>query len=210
MTDTTPRVVWHQHSVDRQQREQLAGHRGCVVGFTGLSGAGKSTVANLVEAVLHQRGTALFCSMATTFGMGCARLRSCWKPNMVANSLSRFGLGFRAIDREENIRRIGAVALFVSAAVITLTAFVSPYRLDRQRVRQWIETQGPGGRFYRSLCGYAAGDMRVARSQGLYQLARRGRSPTLRESAIPTKPPRILKSISAAGTVARPPIWHTR
>ncbi|MCA9160451.1 MAG: adenylyl-sulfate kinase, partial [Planctomycetales bacterium] len=133
---TDPKVVWHQQSVDRASRQRLLGQRGCVVWFTGLSGSGKSTVANAVDALLHQRGAATYLLDGDNIRHGL-----CAGPNLLVERhepafAERFGLGFGPLDREENIRRIGAVAqLFVAAGLITLTAFVSPYRRDRALVR---------------------------------------------------------------------------
>ena len=142
-----PIVVWHQHAVSREEREALNGHRGCVVWFTGLSGCGKSTVANLVDHKLHARGvhTFLLDGDNVRHGLNAA-------PQMLTSHgeayAKRFGLGFSAEDREENIRRIGCVAeLFASAGLVTLTAFVSPYRRDRDAVRQQLEARGRKGDF---------------------------------------------------------------
>jgi len=123
-----PIVVWHEQAVSRADREQLNKHRGCVVWFTGLSGCGKSTVANLVDHRLHQRGLRSYVLDGDNIRHG---LNS--TPQMLAERYGeefgrRFGLGFSQQDREENIRRVGAVAnLLCDAGLITLTAFVSPY-----------------------------------------------------------------------------------
>ena len=116
-------TVWHHATVTRERREQLNGHRGAVLWFTGLPSAGKSTVAHALEERLHQ--------------MGCRTL-------VLDGDNVRHGLcgdlGFTAADREENIRRIGEVAkLFVEAGTIVLTAFVSPYRADRERARGVVQ-----------------------------------------------------------------------
>ena len=138
-----PQVTWHASSVTREQREQLNGHRGCVVWFTGLSGCGKSTVANEVERRLHelQVHTYLLDGDNVRHGLNAG-------PAMLSQRhgeafAKRFGLGFSAEDREENIRRIGAVAgLFCDAGVVTLSAFVSPYRRDRDAIRRLAEAGG--------------------------------------------------------------------
>ncbi|MBK5929019.1 adenylyl-sulfate kinase [Halochromatium salexigens] len=129
-------VTWHDHRVSREERERLHGHRGCVIWFTGLSGSGKSTIANVVDHMLAARGvkSAVLDGDNVRHGLNAG-------PGMLREShgeayAERFGLGFSAIDREENIRRIGAVAqLFCESGTIALTAFISPYRLDRDRVR---------------------------------------------------------------------------
>lgn len=112
-------IVWHQASVTRSRREALNRHRGAVLWFTGLPSSGKSTIAHLVEERLHRAG----CRTMVLDG------------DNVRHGLSG-DLGFSVNDRRENIRRIGEVArLFVDAGVILLTAFVSPLRADRERVR---------------------------------------------------------------------------
>lgn len=129
-------VTWHEHRVSREERERLHGHAGCVIWFTGLSGSGKSTVANVVDHMLAGRGvkSAVLDGDNVRHGLNAG-------PGMLKEThgeafAERFGLGFSAVDREENIRRIGAVAqLFCEAGTIALTAFISPYRVDRDRVR---------------------------------------------------------------------------
>ncbi|HEX6961913.1 MAG TPA: adenylyl-sulfate kinase [Lacipirellula sp.] len=131
-----PIVVWHQHAVSRADRERLNGHRGCVVWFTGLSGCGKSTVANAVDQKLYERGVRSYVLDGDNVRHGLNAT-----PQMLAERYGqpfaeRFGLGFGQQDREENIRRVGAVArLMCDAGLMTLTAFVSPYRADRDAVR---------------------------------------------------------------------------
>jgi adenylylsulfate kinase len=129
-------VTWHEHQVTRGDRESLNGHRGCVIWFTGLSGSGKSTIANALDYKLHQWGKHSVVldgdNVRHTLNAG---------PTILLEShgekfAQRFGLRFDAIDREENIRRIGSVAqLFSEAGIIAVTAFISPYRVDRDRIR---------------------------------------------------------------------------
>lgn len=119
-TSNLREVVWHHATVTRRRREQLNGHHAAVVWFTGLSGAGKSTLAHAVEEELHQ--------------LGCRTL-------VLDGDNVRHGLcadlGFSTNDRTENIRRIGEMAkLFVEAGIVVLTAFISPLRSDRHRVRE--------------------------------------------------------------------------
>jgi adenylylsulfate kinase len=115
-------VVWHHATVTRARREAMNGHRAIVVWFTGLSGAGKSTLAHAVEEALHQAGTRTFVFDGDNVRHGLCS-----------------DLGFSVADRSENIRRIGEMArLFVEAGVVALTAFISPLRADRQRVRALI------------------------------------------------------------------------
>ncbi len=135
MTNDT-NVTWHDHSVAREEREQLNGHKGCVIWFTGLSACGKSTVANLVDHKLHKKGMHSFVLDGDNVRMGLNAGPGMLKERHGEEFAKRFGLGFSAQDREENIRRIGAVAkLFADAGLVTLTAFISPYRRDRDAVR---------------------------------------------------------------------------
>jgi adenylylsulfate kinase len=135
--DSQVQVHWHEHAVSRQEREQRHGHKGCVVWFTGLSACGKSTVANVVDHKLHSLGLQSFVLDGDNVRHGLNAGPGMLKERHGEEFARRFGLGFSAQDREENIRRIGAVAkLFCDAGVIALTAFISPYRVDRDRVRQ--------------------------------------------------------------------------
>ena len=112
-------IVWHQGAVTRDDRNKLNGHRGCTVWLTGLSGSGKSTIAVDLEKRLLERGV-------RTYILDGDNIRHGLNKN----------LGFSPEDRTENIRRIGEVAkLFTEAGLVTLTAFISPYRADRDQVR---------------------------------------------------------------------------
>jgi len=129
-------VRWHAHSVSRTDRERAAGHRGCVLWFTGLSGCGKSTLANLVDRRLHKRGARTFVLDGDNVRLGLNAAPALLRERHGEAFAARFGLGFGPQDREENIRRIGAVAeLFAQSGTIVLTAFISPYRRDRDAVR---------------------------------------------------------------------------
>lgn len=185
-----PKVVWHEHAVDRASREGLMGHRSCVVWFTGLSGSGKSTLANAVDALLHARGVHTFLLDGDNIRHGL-----CAGPNLLAERhdaafAERFGLGFGPLDREENIRRIGAVAqLLVSAGLVTLTAFVSPYRRDRQRVRQWVEEHGQAGDFIEVFVDAPLAVCEARDPKGLYKLARAGQLPNFTGISDPYEAP---------------------
>src|SRR5690606_27716766 len=112
-------IVWHAGNVNRADREKINGHKGCTVWFTGLSGSGKSTIAVAVEKALWDRGVRAYILDGDNIRHGL-------------NS----NLGFSPEDRTENIRRIGEVAkLFTDAGLCALTAFISPYRADRDKVR---------------------------------------------------------------------------
>jgi adenylylsulfate kinase len=135
-------VRWHDHAVSRADRERAAGHAGCVLWFTGLSGCGKSTLANAVDRRLHARGCRTFVLDGDNVRLGLNAAPALLRDRYGEEAAARFGLGFGAADRAENIRRIGAVAeLFAQAGIIALTAFVSPYRRDRDAVRA---TLAPG------------------------------------------------------------------
>lgn len=171
-----PQVVWHAHMIGRAERERLRGHRGCVVWFTGLSGSGKSTIANCVDALLHRRGVHTYLLDGDNIRHGLCAAPKLLEDEHGADFAQRFGLGFGAIDREENIRRIGAVAqLFVDAGLVTLTAFVSPYRRDRQRVREWVERQGEVGDFLEVHVDTPLEICEARDPKGLYKLARAGK-----------------------------------
>jgi adenylylsulfate kinase len=112
-------IVWHQGAVTRADRENVNGHKSCIVWLTGLSGSGKSTIAVDLEKRLCERGV-------RTYILDGDNIRHGLNKN----------LGFSPADRTENIRRIGEVAkLFTDAGVVALTAFISPYRADRDQVR---------------------------------------------------------------------------
>ena len=131
-------VYWHKHAVSRQEREEVNGHSGCVVWFTGLSASGKSTIANLVDHKLHSMGVHSYVLDGDNIrhGLGLNATVKALATQHSEEFATRFGLGFSAQDREENIRRIGAAAkLFCDAGAMALTAFISPYRIDRDRIR---------------------------------------------------------------------------
>jgi adenylylsulfate kinase len=135
-TDDQVQVHWHEHAVSREEREKLNGHSGCVIWFTGLSACGKSTVANLLDHRLHSMGAHSFVLDGDNIRHGLNAAPAMLKERHGEEFGKRFGLGFSAQDREENIRRIGTVAkLFCDAGTISITAFISPYRVDRDRVR---------------------------------------------------------------------------
>jgi len=164
-------VRWHAATVSRADREAQAGHRGCVVWFTGLSGCGKSTLANAVDSRLHARGHRSFVLDGDNVRHGLAASPALLEPRYGAAFATRFGLGFGPEDRMENIRRIGSVAeLFSQAGIITLTAFISPYRRDRDAVRAML----PAGDFVEV---YVRAPLEVCEGRdpkGLYKKARAG------------------------------------
>jgi adenylylsulfate kinase len=164
-------VVWHEHSVSREEREKLNNHKGCVIWFTGLSGCGKSTISNLVDHKLHARGLRSYVLDGDNVRHGLNAAPGMLKERHGEEFAKRFGLGFSAQDREENIRRIGAVAkLFAEAGLVTLTAFISPYRRDRDAVRA---TMNPGD-FIEVLIDAPLEVCESRDPKGLYKKARAG------------------------------------
>jgi adenylylsulfate kinase len=168
-------IVWHATTVARADREKRLGQRGTIIWLTGLSGCGKSTIANELEHLLHLRGSATMLLDGDNVRHGL-----CAPPPMLAGRhgeafAARFGLGFGAEDREENIRRIAAVGeLFVSAGMITITAFVSPYRADRIRARRQIEDAGAAGDFVEVFVDTPLEVCERRDPKGLYKKARAG------------------------------------
>lgn len=171
MSDEKVQVHWHEHSVSREEREQLNKHKGCVVWFTGLSACGKSTVANLVDHKLHAMGVRSFVLDGDNVRMGLNAAPGLLKERHGEEYAKRFGLGFSAQDREENIRRIGAVAeLFCSAGIVALTAFISPYRRDRDAVRAKLKP----GEFVEIFVDAPLEVCEKRDPKGLYKKARAG------------------------------------
>lgn len=190
-------VHWHEHAVSRQDREQLNGNKGCVVWLTGLSACGKSTIANIVDHQLHAMGKHSFVLDGDNVRHGLNAGPAILKNVHSDDFAKRFGLGFSAQDREENIRRVGAVAkLFTDAGLITLTAFISPYRIDRDRVRQMFGA----GQFIEVFVDAPIEVCEVRDPKGLYKKARAGELKGFTgiddPYEVPTKPELVL----AAGT----------
>lgn len=152
MTDRD--IQWHHALVSRSDRERQNGHRSVIVWFTGLSGAGKSTLAHAVEHRLYAAGCATF-----VFDGDNVRHGLCGD------------LGFSAEDRAENIRRVGEMSkLFIEAGVIALTAFISPFRADRDRVRDLVGS----GDFIEIYCRAPLEVCEQRDVKGLYARARQG------------------------------------
>jgi adenylylsulfate kinase len=147
-------VTWHDHRVSSADRKKLMGHKGAVLWFTGLSGCGKSTIANTVDHKLHEMGKHTYLLDGDNIRMGLNK-----------------NLGFSAEDRAENIRRIGEVAkLFADAGVITLTAFISPYKTDRDAVRALMAN----GEFVEIYVNASLETCEGRDPKGLYKKARAG------------------------------------
>ena len=164
-------VHWHEHAVTREEREALNKNRGCIVWFTGLSACGKSTVANLVDHKLHSLGAHSFVLDGDNIRHGLNAAPGLLKDRHGEEFAKRFGLGFSAEDREENIRRIGTVAgLFCNAGIVSLTAFISPYRIDRDRVRESVDE----GDFIEVFVDASLETCEKRDPKGLYKKARAG------------------------------------
>lgn len=149
-------VYWHDGEVTRTDRNQLLGQKGATIWFTGLSGSGKSTVAVALEQVLAERGHLAYRLDGDNVRLGINK-----------------NLGFSAEDRAENIRRIGEIAkLFVDTGVIALSSFVSPYRADRDMVRQLHEDAGM--EFIEVFLDVPLAEAEKRDPKGLYKKARAG------------------------------------
>lgn len=163
-------TFWHQAIITRKEREKQNGHSGTILWFTGLSGSGKSTLAHAVEDELHRRG----CRTTVLDG------------DNVRHGLNG-DLGFSEEDRTENIRRIGQVSrLFVDTGIIVLTAFISPFQIDRRRVRMMVEQDSD---FIEIYCDCSLEICERRDVKGLYQRARKGEIPDFTGISSPYEAP---------------------
>ena len=152
----TPNTIYHNATVTRERRNNLNNHKSAVIWFTGLSGSGKSTLAHSVEEELHK----LNCRTFVLDG------------DNVRHGLSS-NLTFSDDDRKENIRRIGEAAkLMMDAGIIAMTAFISPFKDDRNVVRQLL----PKGDFIEIFCNASLEVCESRDVKGLYKRARAGRN----------------------------------
>jgi len=162
-------ITWHEGQVTRTDREKQHGQSGCTIWLTGLSGSGKSTIAVAAEKALHERGK-------FTYILDGDNIRHGLNSN----------LGFSPEDRTENIRRIGEVSrLFTDAGAIVFTSFISPYRADRDQVRDIMAD----GDFVEC---YVAADLETCESRdvkGLYKKARAGEIPEFTGISAPYEEP---------------------
>jgi adenylylsulfate kinase len=166
-------ITWHEGSVTRQEREQLLGQKGVTVWMTGLSASGKSTIACILEQMLlHRKKHAYRLDGDNVrFGLNADPKTLSEKRGYSADAGKRFGLGFSAEDRMENIRRIGEVAkLFTDAGVIAITSFISPYRRDRDAVRATMKP----GEFVEVYIQVSLEAAEKRDPKGLYKKARAG------------------------------------
>ncbi len=153
-TSKSTNVIWHSASIKREHRHQQNRHGSAILWFTGLSGAGKSTLAHAVEARLHELGCRTYVLDGDNVRHGLCG-----------------DLGFSREDRSENIRRIGEMSkLFIDAGVIVLTAFISPFRADREAVRGMVMP----GDFLEIYCQCPVEVCETRDVKGLYQRARAG------------------------------------
>jgi len=157
MKTVATNIHWHAGAVNREDRQKLNGHNSAILWFTGLSGAGKSTLANAVEEKLYQLGHRTYVLDGDNIRHGLCK-----------------DLGFSDKDRTENIRRIGEVAkLFVDGGVLALTAFISPFRSDRDAVRALVKE----GDFIEIYCKCDLSICEERDVKGLYKKARAGEIP---------------------------------
>jgi adenylylsulfate kinase len=162
-------IVWHETTVSKTERENISGHRGCTVWLTGLSGSGKSTLANLLEKALWERGARAYVLDGDN----------------VRHGLNK-DLGFSPEDREENIRRIGEVAaLFTEAGILNVTAFISPYKGDRDKVREIMAD----GDFVEVYVKCDLDECEKRDPKGLYKKARAGEIPEFTGISAPYEEP---------------------
>ncbi|MGB2885581.1 MAG: adenylyl-sulfate kinase [Dehalococcoidia bacterium] len=147
-------ITWHKPLITRADREEKNRYKGAVLWLTGLPSSGKSTLGHEVERLLFERG----CNSYVLDG------------DNIRHGLNK-NVGFSPEDRKENIRRIGEVAkLFAEAGVIAFTAFISPYREDRDQARALNEP----GRFFEIYCECSVGECEIRDPKGLWQRARKG------------------------------------
>jgi adenylylsulfate kinase len=157
MTQKSTDTVWHNATITRGDREKLHKHKSVILWFTGLSGSGKSTLAHAVEDYLHRHGCSTFVLDGDNVRHGLCS-----------------DLGFSDADRVENIRRIGEIAkLMIESGVITLTAFISPFRADRIAARKLV----PHGDFIEIYCQCPLETCEQRDVKGLYKKARAGKIP---------------------------------
>jgi adenylylsulfate kinase len=162
-------ITWHGAEVTREEREQILGQKGCVVWLTGLSGSGKSTICRRVEQKLLSDGV-------YTYVLDGDNVR---------HHLNK-DLGFSPADRNENIRRVGCVAqLFADSSSICLTAFISPYRADRDQARALLEP----GRFIEVFVATTLEECEKRDPKGLYKKARAGQIPEFTGISAPYEAP---------------------
>lgn len=169
MTKKDKNIVWHHATVTRLRREEKNGHKSVILWFTGLSSSGKSTLAHAVEEKLHGNGYRTFVLDGDNVRHGLCS-----------------DLGFDNKSREENIRRIGEMSkLFMEAGIIVMTAFISPFRTDRDRVRGLV----PHGEFLEIFCDCPIEICEQRDPKGFYKRARLGDVKEFTGISSPYEPP---------------------
>jgi len=173
LTNKDTNITWHEGSVSREERHQLLNQKGVTLWMTGLSASGKSTIASILEQMLLHKGKAAYRLDGDNirFGLnkGAKDLQD--KAGYSEAAAKRFGIGFSAEDRGENIRRIGEVAkLFADAGVIAITSFISPYVKDRDAVR----ANNKPGEFVEVYVKVSLEAAEKRDPKGLYKKARAG------------------------------------
>lgn len=172
-------LTWHPGKLTPNQREEALGQKGAVLWLTGLSGSGKSTLAREVELALVE-------NKKNAYVLDGDNIRQGLNSN----------LGFSPEDRKENIRRIGEVAkLFAEANVITLTAFISPYKADRDLARALV----PQGQFFEIYCAASLEECEGRDPKGLYKKARAGQIPEFTGISAPYEEPSAAELVVYTG-----------
>ena len=162
-------IVWHDHHVTKEERAQIKEQKPCILWFTGLSGSGKSTVANAVESKLLELNKHTYLLDGDNIRLGLNK-----------------GLAFSDEDRIENIRRIGEVSkLFVDAGTIVLTAFISPFQKERDAVRELVKE----GEFIEVFIDTPLEVCESRDPKGLYKKARKGEIPNFTGISSPYEAP---------------------
>lgn len=166
---TNQHTVWHEPTVYRNHREELNSHKSVILWFTGLSGSGKSTLSHAVEDYLHKQGIRTYVLDGDNIRKGLCK-----------------DLGFSDADRTENIRRIGEVSkLMLDAGIVVMTAFISPFRKDRQIVRELVKE----GDFIEIYCKASLDVCEQRDPKGLYKKARAGEIPEFTGISSPYEEP---------------------
>ena len=147
-------IVWHNYATTKIQRSEQKKHKSAIIWFTGFSGSGKSTVANALEAALNQQGAHTYLLDGDNVRHGLCK-----------------DLGFSDADRVENIRRVGETAkLMVDAGLLVLTAFISPFKAERDMVRELVDE----GEFIEVFIDTPLDVCESRDPKGLYKKARAG------------------------------------
>jgi len=168
-TDKEKNIVWREFTVNREMREDLSGHRGAILWFTGLPCSGKTTMAQAVEEVLWRMGYRTFVLDGDNVRHGLCS-----------------DLGFSPEDREENIRRVSEVAkLFLDSGAIAITAFISPFREDRDKARALVSE----GDFFEIFCDSPLDVCEERDVKGHYKRARAGEIDEFTGVSSPYEPP---------------------